>query len=147
MEYEFRIPIPSSVWIFLAIIIVIVFLVLLLTIIPIIGFSITLTRDQLKASSPIMFKITVNKEDVTNITIVDLSEHPELKPTMRTFGAGLPGYKLGWFRLANGAKAFLAVSSDKAVVIKLKDDTLVILTPKNIDEFINRLRELGWIRD
>ena len=54
MEYEFRIPIPSSVWIFLAIIIVIVFLVLLLTIIPIIGFSITLTRDQLKASSPIM---------------------------------------------------------------------------------------------
>ena len=94
-----------------------------------------------------MFKITVNKEDVTNITIVDLSEHPELKPTLRTFGAGLPGYKLGWFRLANGAKAYLAVSSDKAVVIKLKDDTLVILTPKNIDEFIDRLRELGWIRD
>ena len=147
MEYVFRIPIPPSVWIFLAIIIVIVFLVLLLTIIPVITFSITLTRDQLKASSPIMFKITVNKKDLTNITTVDLREHPELKPTIRTFGAGLPGYKLGWFRLASGAKAFLAVSSDKAVVIKLKEDTYVILTPKNINEFIDRLQELEWIRD
>jgi len=94
-----------------------------------------------------MFKITVNKEDVINITIVDLREHPELKPTLRTFGAGLPGYKLGWFRLANGAKAFLAISSDKTVIIKLKDNTLVILTPKNIDKFIDRLRELEWIKD
>jgi len=94
-----------------------------------------------------MFKITVNKEDVTNITIVDLSKHPELKPTIRTFGAGLPGYKLGWFRLANRAKAFSAVSSDKAVVIKLKDDTYVILTQEYINEFINRLRELEWIKD
>ncbi|RLG83095.1 MAG: hypothetical protein DRO40_05675, partial [Thermoprotei archaeon] len=79
-------PIPSSVWIVLAIIVVIVFIVLLLLIIPVITFSITLTRDQLKASSPIMYRITVNKEEVINITTVDLREYPELKPTLRTFG-------------------------------------------------------------
>jgi len=146
VEYVFRIPIPSSVWIIIGIIAAIVLIILFITIIPIITFSITISRDRIRCSSLIMYRATVDRDDVANITIVDLKEHPELKPRIRTFGTGLPGYSLGWFKLANGAKAFLAVSSDKAVVIELRDGTYVILTPKNMDEFVKSLRELGWVK-
>lgn len=87
-------------------------------------------RDRLKTSISIVFKITADREDVINITIVDLTEHLGLKPALRTFGAGLPRYKLECFKLANGIKAFLPVSLDKAIVIKLKDRTYVILIPR-----------------
>ncbi len=145
MAEVFSIPIPLSVWIVLAVIALVVAVILLLAILPIVTFRITVSRDTIKASSLIMYSITVKREDIENISIIDLSKHPELKPTVRTFGTGLPGYGLGWFKLANGAKAFLAVSTDKAVVIRLNDGTYVILTPKNMDEFVSTLKKYGWI--
>jgi Bacterial PH domain len=39
--------------------------------------------------------------------LVDLKREPNLEPTLRTFGTGLPGYNTGWFRLRNGEKALL----------------------------------------
>ncbi len=146
MEYVYGIPIPSSVWVFIGIIAIIVFIVLFITVIPIISFSIRVSRGQIRCSSLVMYNVVVDKDSVAGITVVKLSEHPELKPVVRTFGAGLPGYRLGWFTLANGGKAFLAVSMDRAVVIKLKDGSYVILSPSDIDSFLERLRELGWIK-
>ena len=95
-------------------------------------------RDRLKNFIPIVFKITADREDLINITNVDLRAS-WTKAYTTDFWSRIARYKLGWFRLANGAKAFLAISSDKTVIIKLKDNTLVILTPKNIDKFINKL--------
>ncbi len=146
MEYVYGIPIPTSVWVFIGIVAVIVFIVLFITVVPIITFSIRVSRDQIRCSTLVMYRVTVKRDDVANITVVDLKEHPELKPVVRTFGAGLPGYKLGWFTLANGERAFLAVSSDRAVVIRFKDGSYVILTPSDMDGFLEKLRELGWMK-
>ena len=85
------------------------------------------------------------QKDVVDIGVVDLREYSDLKPVTRTSGTGLPEYKLGWFRVANGAKAFLSVSPDRAVFIKLRDKRYVILIPGDIDEFVDRMKELGWI--
>ena len=76
--------------------------------------------------------------------VVKLSERPKLKPSLRTFGAGLLGYSLGWFKLRNSAKAFCAVSSDSVVVFKLKSGEYLMVSPDRFDEFINTLKSLGW---
>ena len=41
---------------------------------------------------------------------LDLSRDKEFAPTLRTNGAGLPGYLAGWFRLQNGEKSLLFVT-------------------------------------
>jgi len=147
VRHTFTIPVPSSVWWVIGVLIAVFIVVLVLVVLPIVKFTVTLTSEHLTAYSPVMIKVTVRKSDVVGIKVVNLSEHPELKPTIRTFGVGLPGYKLGWFKLANGARAFLAVtSSSKAVVMELKDGTYVIITPKDLSEFLTALKELGWIR-
>jgi len=147
MEYVFHLSIPLSAWIVLLIILFILIVVTLIIFIPILTFSIRVNERIIKASSLFSYKITVRKEDVENICVVDLSKHPELRPKIRTFGTGLPGLNLGWFKLANGSKAFLAITNNnQAVVIKLKDETYVILSPKNFQEFVNTLKQLGWIK-
>ena len=147
MEYVFHLSIPLSAWIILLLILIVLFIIALIIFIPIITFSIRVNENTIKASSLFSYKITVRKEDVENICVVDLSKHPELRPKIRTFGTGLPGLNLGWFKLANGSKAFLAITNNKqAVVIKLRDGTYVILSPKNFQEFVNILKQLGWIK-
>ncbi len=147
MEYVFHLSIPLSAWIVLLIILIILIIVALIIFIPILTFSIRVNEHTIKASSLFSYKITIRKEDVETIYVTDLSKHPELKPKIRTFGTGLPGLDLGWFTLENGSKAFLALISNKeAIVIKLKDGTYIILSPQNIQNFINVLKQLGWIK-
>ena len=147
MEYVFHLSIPLSAWIILLIILLVLIVIALIIFIPILTFSIRVNEHIIKASSLFSYKITVRKEDVESIYVVDLSKHPELRPIVRTFGTGLPGLDLGWFTLENGSKAFLALTSDKeAVVIRLKDGTYVILSPQNFQEFVNVLKQLGWIK-
>ncbi|MET1159873.1 MAG: PH domain-containing protein [Thermoprotei archaeon] len=146
MEYVFKILIPSYVWIFVVVIAIILVTVLLLLVIPIVGFTIKVSRNSIIASSPIMYRITINRDSVERIYTADLDQHPELKPVIRTFGTAILGYKLGWFKLSNGAKAFLAISSNRVVVIELQDGTYVILSPENVEEFAKKLQELEWIK-
>lgn len=147
MDYVFHLSIPLSAWILLLLILLVLIIVALIIFIPILTFSIKVNEHTIKASSLFSYKITVRKEDVENIYVVDLSKHTELKPKVRTFGTGLPGLDLGWFTLENGSKAFLAITNNKqAVVIKLRDGTYVILSPKNFQEFVNTLKQLGWIK-
>jgi len=56
----------------------------------------------------------------------------------------LPGYSLGWFELSKGAKASCAISSDRAVVFKLRSGAYLILTPSDVANFVSTLERLGW---
>ena len=145
--YAYTIPIPTAVWVILAVIAVVLIIVLLLIALPVMKFTIVVSGDSIYVSAPPLAKVRVRKEDVIYIHEVRLSDYPGLRPTIRTFGLGLPGCKIGWFRLANGARAFLGLTwSDRAVVMELRDGTYVILTPKNLSEFITTLRNLGWLK-
>src|SRR5579872_281843 len=46
---------------------------------------------------------------------VDLGTDTSLKPSLRTNGAGLPGYRAGWFRLRNGEKALVFLTDSSRV--------------------------------
>ncbi len=47
--------------------------------------------------------------------VVDLANEPNLMPTRRTLGTGLPGYQAGWFRLKNGEKGLLYLTDKSRV--------------------------------
>jgi Bacterial PH domain len=51
------------------------------------------------------------------VRAVDLSNEPGLQPKLRTNGIGVWGYCLGWFRLAGGKPAWLALTDWSRVVL------------------------------
>lgn len=83
----------------------------------------------------------IPKEDIIEdgIRTLDLSAERDYKPKIRTNGIGLPGYKEGWFRLRNGEKALLFVTSDVVVYVPTKDFA-VMLSVEKPEAFIDVLR-------
>lgn len=53
---------------------------------------------------------------------IDLTQHPQLRPLLKTWGIGLPGFRAGWYRLRDGRKA-LCLITDRTNVCLLEDDT------------------------
>lgn len=61
--------------------------------------------------------------------IIDADGAGPLRPGVRTNGIGLPGYSVGWFRLNNGEKALMFVTSKQDVVyIPTKNGYAVMLS-------------------
>lgn len=56
---------------------------------------------------------------------IDLTQRPDLRPLLRTFGIGLPGFTAGWYRLRNGRKA-LCLITDRTRVSMLEDETSLL---------------------
>lgn len=54
--------------------------------------------------------------------VVDLNDQRELKPMLRLFGTGLPGFAGGWFRLRNGETA-VCLLLDRSRVSYLRGET------------------------
>lgn len=72
---------------------------------------------------------------------VDFDAMPDLRPTRRTMGTGLPGYRAGWFRLKNGERALLYLTDDtRAVYVPTTAGYSVILSPGEPDQFLAALR-------
>lgn len=62
-------------------------------------------------------KVTLELIDWSSVRVVDLDNEPSLAAKYRTNGAALPGYRLGWFMLQDGQKAWLAVTETSQVVV------------------------------
>ena len=75
------------------------------------------------------------------IRTLDLSVKSEYKPRIRTNGIGLPGYKEGWFKLRNGKKALLFVTSNTVVYVPT-NNFAVMLSVKNPEIFVETLKTL-----
>ncbi len=70
------------------------------------------------------------------------SEDAELKPRVRTWGTGLPGYNVGWFRLRNGEKALLYLTDrSRAVYVPTHAGYSLLLSPADPDGFLRALAE------
>ncbi len=55
------------------------------------------------------------------LSVIDLHERTELRPIVRLWGTGLPGFAGGWFRLRNGEKA-VCLLLDRSRVCYLRSD-------------------------
>lgn len=65
-----------------------------------------------------------------------------LKPSLRTMGTGLPGYRAGWFRLSNGEKALLYLTDDsRAVYVPTHAGYSLLLSPADPEGFLRALAQ------
>ena len=74
---------------------------------------------------------------------VDFARSPELQPTRRTMGTGMPGYQAGWFRLQNGDKALVYMTDrSRAVYVPTGEGFAVLVSPADPDGFLAALSSL-----
>ncbi|MFC3715953.1 hypothetical protein ACFONC_07310 [Luteimonas soli] len=76
--------------------------------------------------------------------VVDLDEHTELKPMLKTNGTSLPGLRSGWFRLRNRHKALVAMGSGPRVLyLPTTQGYDLLLQARQPQALLERLRELA----
>jgi hypothetical protein len=76
------------------------------------------------------------------VRVIDLDREPKLTPVRRTFGTALPGYRSGWFRLADGEKALLYVTDRSRVVyVPTTEGYSILLSPSDPEGLAASLRE------
>ncbi len=74
--------------------------------------------------------------------VVDMGAETGLSPRRRTAGTGLPGFRSGWWRLANGEKALVYVTTtDRVVHVPTTAGSSVLLSVTEPGRFVARLRE------
>lgn len=73
---------------------------------------------------------------------VDLAQHTELKPFVRTWGAGMPGFHAGWFRLRNGERALcVLLDRDRVSYLRSDEDNMSLLLSLEHPETLHALLE------
>jgi hypothetical protein len=73
-----------------------------------------------------------------------LDSDSSLRPTLRTNGIGLRGYRAGWFRLSDGSRGLLFVTDpSRAVAIPTSEGFTVIVSPVDPDAFLATLQREG----
>ena len=79
--------------------------------------------------------------DTEQARVVNLRESPDLQPTVRTNGLGLPGYQAGWFRLRRAGKGLLFVTDPSRVVaIPTREGYTLLLSVGEPGAFVESLR-------
>lgn len=74
--------------------------------------------------------------------IVDLRTDRELRPTVRTNGIGMPGYRAGWFRLRQKGKALLFITDPSRVVyLPTRNGYSLLLSVQDPEVFLQTLRD------
>lgn len=72
---------------------------------------------------------------------VNLEVESEYSLVSRTNGVGLPGYRSGWFRMQNGAKALAFITDpSRAVLIPVADKYILVASVPEPDRFLEALR-------
>ena len=76
--------------------------------------------------------------------IVDLDQERSLRPRGKTMGTAMPGYRAGWFKLANGEKALLYLTDmRRAVYVPTRAGYSLLLSVDRPNEFVERLRTIA----
>ena len=76
--------------------------------------------------------------------VINLQADGALRPVRRTMGTALPGYRAGWFRLADGEKALLYVTDPRQVVyVPTRAGYALLLSVDRPAEFVERLQAIA----
>jgi len=139
---------PSSAAVALGISLVITAVLLLVLVVPVAFSRVRVYSDRVVISAPPLTSFVFSRGDVSSCFITDLSIDEGIRPVSRTWGIALFGLRIGWFKLSNGHRGYLAIStgSREAVVFILRDGTYVVLAPRDIGSLVDALRDMGWLR-
>lgn len=142
-------PVPTrALWFFLPIGLLLIGVAVMLTLIAL-GQSrarYELSSDGLMLRGDIYGRKPIATADLRGgaARMVDLDREPDLRPSLRTFGTALPGYRSGWFRLRNGDKALVSLTDPHHVVyVPTTQGFVLLLSPSHPDHFLEALRKVA----
>lgn len=88
-------------------------------------------------------KLTLDQLHLDQARVVNLDEHTELKPMLKTNGTAIPGFQSGWFRLRNRNKALVARAGGNRVLwIPTSAGYDLLLQPKQPQVLLQYLQDL-----
>jgi len=89
-------------------------------------------------------RVAIGEIDLTAARIVDLAEHTQLKPGLKTMGSSLPGYDTGHFRLRDRSKAFLLLTDrSRVLVLPEKSGRKLLLSLERPQALLDALRRMA----
>lgn len=133
---------PPVMWAIIAILIVIIVLLALVLASPV---FIAVAPDHISITGLPLCHMVVNRSDVESVQLISLNGST-YSPKLRLLGTSIPGWHVGWFKLADGSKAFLvAAREDKAVLLRKRGGEYIILAPRDIEHLADSLKRHGWL--
>ena len=107
--------------------------------------SVTVTNQSLEVNIPLYGRvIPISNLALDTAEVSDIHPSSPFRPAIRTNGIGLPGYAVGWFKLTNGDKALLSLTSrERVVYILTTDGYSLLLSVNDPDTFIQELKLRG----
>jgi hypothetical protein len=87
--------------------------------------------------------IPISELEAAQAARVDVASGP-YKPTWRTAGTAVPGYRSGWFKLADGSRALLYLTDQtRAVRVPTTAGYSVLLSVTETDQFVDAMHRLA----
>lgn len=107
--------------------------------------TVTIEKGLVRLQVPIYaMTIPLDSVDTEGARLLDLAKNREFKPGIRTNGLGVPGYRLGHFRLVNGHRARLASTTRSGIAyVPFDRRTALLLSVEEGEKFIAALRSAG----
>ena len=104
--------------------------------------TVTIGKGSVRLKVPIYStSVPLGAIDAESAKLLDLAENLEFKPRIRTNGLGVPGYHLGHFRLKDGHRARLAVTTKSSVAyVPLGERKALLLSVEEGENFIAALK-------
>lgn len=89
-------------------------------------------------------RVPVEALDLGRARILNLDEHTELRPMMKTNGFNLPGLAAGHYRMRNLSKAFCLVTDRTRVLsLPMREGPMLLLSAEKPRDLLDALRELA----
>ena len=85
--------------------------------------------------------LALSSIDVDAARVIDLREHPENRPLLKTNGYAVPGLVAGNFRDRRRNKLFCLVTAPRVLRMPLKDGSLVLASPAHPDRLLDSIRK------
>lgn len=107
--------------------------------------NVTLAEGMLQVNVPIYGRsIPLDRVDIASSRVIDMTESREVRLTRRTNGLGVPGYLLGWFRVARNGRALVSLTDRSTVAwVRLTDGTNLLFSLRDPDAFLQALQAAG----
>jgi hypothetical protein len=87
-------------------------------------------------------RVPIDRLDLARAQVLTIDSLGPHAPVLRTNGVGLQGYEVGWFRLADGDKALLALTSrQRALYLPTRDGYVLLLSVAEPAPLLDRLRQ------
>lgn len=89
-------------------------------------------------------RVALSDLQLDQARVIDIDEHPERKPLLKSNGYSLPGFNSGWFRSRKFKKLFVATAGGKRLLwLPTTRGHILLLQPRNPKALLDRLHELS----